>query len=95
MPGSVEYLRRNACVHRLDLGLYSQSKEVFFFFWWGRGGGGGGGRDRVRSHVHSKGKIPSTGKILLRGGSNPRRYIKQDSEPETLPTSYSGLILRF
>ena len=36
-----------------------------------------------------KGKIPSTGKILPRGESNPRRYIKHDSEPNTLPTSYS------
>ena len=30
-------------------------------------------------------KIASTGKILLRGGSNPRRCITQDSEPNTLP----------
>ena len=36
-----------------------------------------------------QGKINSTGKILPRGGSNPRRCIKQDSEPNTLPTSYS------
>ena len=28
--------------------------------------------------------------ILHRRGSNPRRCIKQDSEPNTLPTSYSG-----
>ena len=45
----------------------------------------------VRTHVNSKGKIPSIGKKLLpRGGSNPRRCIKQDSEPNTLLTSYSG-----
>ena len=31
-----------------------------------------------------------TEKNLLRGGSNPRRCIKQDSEPNTPPTSYSG-----
>ena len=37
-----------------------------------------------------KEKIPSTGKILPRGVSNPRLYIKQDSEPNSLPTSYSG-----
>ena len=37
-----------------------------------------------------KGKIPSTGKILPSGGSNPRRCIKQDSEPNTLLTSYSA-----
>ena len=29
-------------------------------------------------------------KIILRGGSNPRRCVKQDGEPNTLPTSYSG-----
>ena len=44
----------------------------------------------VRTHVNSKGKIPFTGKFLLRGGSNPRRCIKQNSESNTLPTSYSG-----
>ena len=58
-----------------------------FCFVFVVGGGGGGG---VRTYVNSKGKIPSTGKILLRGGSNPRRCIKQDREPKTLPTSYSG-----
>ena len=81
-------------VHRLDLGLYSHSKE-----FWGNG---------VRTHVNSKGIIHSTGKkspqrriepttlhqlyrkILLRGGSNTRRCIKQESDPNTLPTSYSG-----
>ena len=74
---TVESARWNACVHRLDLGLYSHPKEF-----------GGNG---VRTHVNSKGKIPSTGKkILLKGGSSPRRCIKQDSEPNTLPTSYSG-----
>ena len=29
-------------------------------------------------------------KIRPRGGSNPRRCVKQDSEPDALPTSYSG-----
>ena len=66
----------NTCVHRLDLGLYSNLKE-----FWGNG---------VRTHVYFKGKIPSTKKILPREGSNPRRCIKQDSEPNTLPTSYSA-----
>ena len=45
----------------------------------------------VRTHVKSKGKIFSTEKILPRGGLNPPRCIKQDSEPNTLPMSYSGL----
>ena len=51
--------------------------------FWGSG---------VRTHVNSKGKIPSTEKILLRGGSNPWRCIKQDSEPNTLLTSYSCMM---
>ena len=34
----------------------------------------------VRARVNSKEKIPSTG-----GGSNPRRYITKDSEPNALP----------
>ena len=73
MSGSFESVGWNACVHRLDLGLYSHPKEVL-----GNG---------ARTHVHSKGKIPSTGKILPRGGLNPQCYVKQDSEPNTLPTS--------
>ena len=44
----------------------------------------------VRTHVTFKGKIPSTGKILRRRVSNPRRCTKQDSEPNTLPASYPG-----
>ena len=47
MSGSFEFVRLNACVHRLDLDLYSYSKE-----FWGNG---------VRNHVNSKGKIPCTG----------------------------------
>ena len=47
-----ESVRWNACVHRLDLGLYSHPKE-----FWGNG---------VWTHVNSKGKIPSTGKCPQR-----------------------------
>ena len=43
----------------------------------------------VMSHVNSKGKIPSKGKILPRRGSNLRRCIKQIRGPNTLPTSHS------
>ena len=49
----------------------------------------------VRTHVTSKGKIPLTGKILLRGGLNLQRCIKQDSELNTLPMSYSSLVNLF
>ena len=76
MSGSFVSVQWNACVHRLDHGLYSHPKE-----FWGYG---------VRAHVNSKGKIPSTEKNLPGGRSNPRRCIKQDSEPSTLPRSYSG-----
>ena len=74
--GSFESMRWNACAHRLDLGLYSHLKEF-----------GGNG---VRSHADSKGKIPSVGKFLPRGRLNPWHYIKQDREPNTLPTSSSS-----
>ena len=76
IPGSFESLWWNACVHRLDLSFYSHLKE-----FWGNG---------VRTHVDSMGKIPSTRKILPRGGSNLQRWFKQDSDPNTLPTSHSG-----
>ena len=47
MSGSFESVGWNACVHSLDLGLYSHLKE-----FWGNG---------VRKHVNFKEKIPSTG----------------------------------
>ena len=49
MSRSFESMRWNACVHRLDLGLYSQPKEFL-----GNG---------VRTHFNCKGKIPSSGKF--------------------------------
>ena len=55
--GSNESGRWNAYVHRLDLGLYSPPKEFL-----GKG---------VRTHVNSKGKIPSTGKHSLQRGMEP------------------------
>ena len=73
MSGSFVSVCWNACVHRLDLGLYSHLKEFL-----------------ESTHVNSKGKIHSTGKIFFRGGSNPQHCIKQDSKPNTLPTSYSA-----
>ena len=72
MSGSSKSVRCNACVHRLDLGLYSHPKEL-----GGEGGGGGG----ARSHVSSKGKLPSTG-----GSEEVGTRDTQDSEPNTLPT---------
>ena len=49
MSGSLESVRWNACVHRLNLDSYSHLKEFL-----GNG---------VRTHVNSKGKIPSTEKF--------------------------------
>ena len=66
MSGSLESIPWNVCVRRLDLGLYSHPKKLL-----GTG---------VRSHVNSKGKIPST------RGLNPQHCIMQDSEPDTLLT---------
>ena len=74
MSGSFESVRWNTCVHRLDLRLYSHPRVL---------------GKRSRNPYQLQGKIPSTGKILPRGGSNPRHCNKQDSEPSTLP-SYSS-----
>ena len=75
MSGSFESMQWNACVHRLDLGLYSHPKKF-----------GGNG---VGTHANCKGKNP-----LYRNNSPQRRIepttLHQDSEPNTLPASYSG-----
>ena len=78
MSGSFEFVRWDAHLYRLDLDLYSHPKA-----FWGNG---------VRTRVNSKWKMPSTGRIFLRGGSNPRPCIKQHSEPNALPIRYSGLL---
>ena len=72
MSGSFGSMRWNTCVHGLDFRLCSHPKE-----FWG---------NEVRTYANSKGKIPSTRKILLWGGMNPWHCIKQDSKPNTLPT---------
>ena len=51
MSGSFESLWWNACVHRLGLGLYSHPKEFL--------------ENGIRTHVNSKGKIPSTRKKIF------------------------------
>ena len=74
MSGSFESMRWDACVHRLDLGLYSDPTEF-------RGNG-------VRTHVNSKGKMPST------GGSEEGRICDAASQRTVSPRhyrlSYSG-----
>ena len=73
MSEFLESVRWTACVHRLDLGLFSHPQEF-----------SGNG---VRNHVKSRGKNPLYGKKKFLGGvSNPGRSIKQGSEPNTLPT---------
>ena len=57
MLGSFECVRWNACVHKLDFGIYSHPKECW--------------RNGFRNHINFKGKKPSHQK--LRGGSNLRR----------------------
>ena len=80
MSGSSESVRWNVCVHRLDLGLYSHPKK----FWW----------NLVRTHVNSTGKKkslqPEKKKFSSEEDRTHDRYIKQDSEPNTQPMSYSG-----
>ena len=52
-------------------------------------GEGGGGGMETESMLTPREKSPLLEKILLRGGLNPRRRIKEDSEPSTLQMSYS------
>ena len=74
MSGSFEFLRWNVCVHRLDFSLYSHPKKF------------GGGGDGVRTHINSKGKIPST------GGSEEGRTRDAVLHRTASPTlNYSGL----
>ena len=74
--GSFESLRWNACVHRLDLGLYSNPKE----FWM----------NGVRTHVNSKGKIPSTEKKKNKQTLSPEEDRTRDaaSSSPASPTHY-------
>ena len=86
--GFFESVRWNACVHRLDLALYSHPKEGFFvclfvWFFFGGGGGGGGGTGSEPMLTPSE-KNPLYRR--LRGGPYPRCCITHDSEPNTLPT---------
>ena len=64
MSGSFESVRWNACVHRLDLDLYSYPKE-----FWGIG---------VRNRVNSNGKIPWVG-VKNFGFTEEQKNIEQGS----------------
>ena len=74
MSGSFESVRWNACVHRLDLGLYSHPKELL-----GNG---------VRADVNSKGKIPSTGGS--RESRTCDAASRRTASPTHYRLSYSG-----
>ena len=74
--GSFESVRWNACVHRLDLGLYSHPKE-----FWGNG---------VWTHVNSKGKIPSTGKCPQRSIEPATLWQRAQALPTELFRSPEG-----
>ena len=74
MSGSFESVRWNACVHRLNFGLYSHPKEFL-----GNG---------VRIH-NNKSMITQSEKFplrRLRRGLNPQYCIVQDSGPNALST---------
>ena len=137
MSGSFESVRWNACVHRLDLGLYSHPKEFFVCNGVTAHGNSKGKNllyrktfsseeDRTHDTASSRAASPTHYNELFRppnsntlvrkcfggmksepmftpreipslpggknlgGGSNPRRYIKRDSESNTLPKSYSS-----
>ena len=68
--GSFESVRWNACVHRLNLGLFCHPKEFL--------------RERSQIPGSLQGKNPLY--LRLRGGLNPWHCITQDNEPNTLPT---------
>ena len=73
MSGSFESVRWNACMHRLDLGLYSYPEEFSVIVF--------------RTRVTSNEKISSTGKkISPEEDGTHDACITQDSEPNTLPT---------
>ena len=81
MSGSFESVRWNACVHRLDLGLYSHPKE-----FWGNG---------VWTHVNSKGKIPSTGKCPQRSIEPATLWQRAQALPAELLQPPSMLLFLF
>ena len=74
MSGSFESVRINACVHRLDLGLYSHPKDVL----------GGMEFDEPMLTPREKSPLPEN---FPREGSNPQRC---GQPAQALPTSYSG-----
>ena len=63
MSGSFESVQWNACVHRLDLGLYSHPKEFF-----------GGMEFEPMLTPREKSPLPEN---VPRGGSNPQRCGQQ------------------
>ena len=74
--GSFEPVQWNACVYRLDLGLYSHPKQIQGM--------------ESEPMLTLKEKSPLCGK--LRGGLNLQCYIMQEGEPNTLPTSVLAAI---
>ena len=76
MSGSFESVRWNACIHRLDLGLYSHPKE-----FWGSG---------VRTHVSSKGKIPLPEKFSSEEDGTPCAASSRTASPTRYQQSYPG-----
>ena len=73
MSGSFASVQWNACVHRLNLSLYSHPKD-----FWGNG---------VRTHVNSKGNIPVTGRSEEDQTCNPASCTTVS--PTHNPLSYS------
>ena len=74
MSRSFEPVRWNACVHRLDLGLYSHPKEFL-----GNG---------IRTNVSPKGKIPSPGGSMENRTRDAAS--RRTASPTHYRLSYSG-----
>ena len=84
MSRSFESVWWNACVHRLDLGLYSHPKEFL-------GDGVRTVRGWSQNHVNSEGKTPST--VGSEEGGTCRAATCRTVSPTHCQLSYSGPIM--
>ena len=64
MSVSFESVRWNACVYKLDLGLYSHPIEFFFFFFFLGGGGGGGVESEPMLTPREKSPLPDAQRMI-------------------------------
>ena len=99
MSGSFESVRWNACVHRLDLGLYSHPKELFLFvgFFGVFLGGGGGVESKTMLTPWGKPPLPEaqegrTRDAASRRTASPTHYRNSFKTNETKEISVGRLV---